>query len=278
MAWRQGKYYVKSYRVGRRVTTQYIGSGPVAALAAHFDQEAQAERAERRALKRQIAELTSDAPALRVFFGYVRDQVRAALEQAGYHQHKRGEWRKRMGRKQQSTAIIGPQPFADWAEATIAAMDCANPPQAVLADYHKLLRLQPLQARQNGDLALIVRREIRNKSFDDPRIVEAVAHQAGELQKVLGAEGATPLEKLLIDQVLLCWEDYHTHELRYTHRLKEGLTLDTMEQYERILRSKQDRYHRAIESLARVRRLLKLPAVQVNIGGQQVNVAGEIKV
>jgi len=130
----------------------------------------QAERAERRALRRQIAELASDAPALHVFLGYVRDQVSTVLEQAGYHQHKRGEWRKRMGRKQQSTAIIGPQPFADWAEATIAAMDCADPPPAVLAEYHKLLRLQPLQARENGDLALIVRREIRNKFCTDLRI------------------------------------------------------------------------------------------------------------
>jgi hypothetical protein len=51
-----------------------------------------------------------------------------------------------------------------------------------------------------------------------------------------------------------------------------------MEQYERILASKEARYLRAIGELARVRRLLNLPAPQVNInlpGGQQVNVQGK---
>jgi hypothetical protein len=48
-----------------------------------------------------------------------------------------------------------------------------------------------------------------------------------------------------------------------------------MERWERVLASKEARYLRAIETLARVRRLLRLPAVQVNIaaeGSQQVNV------
>jgi hypothetical protein len=48
---------------------------------------------------------------------------------------------------------------------------------------------------------------------------------------------------------------------------------------EKLLVSKEARYLRAIEELATVRRLLRLPALQVNIaaaGGQQVNVAGEL--
>jgi hypothetical protein len=58
-----------------------------------------------------------------------------------------------------------------------------------------------------------------------------------------------------------------------------SFSLRDMEQWERVLGSKEARYLRAIEELARVRRLLKLPALQVNIvaaGGQQVNVAGDL--
>jgi hypothetical protein len=52
-----------------------------------------------------------------------------------------------------------------------------------------------------------------------------------------------------------------------------------MERWERILASKEARYLKAVETLARVRRLLRLRAPQLNIalaGGQQVNVAGEL--
>jgi hypothetical protein len=65
----------------------------------------------------------------------------------------------------------------------------------------------------------------------------------------------------------------------YGQHTSESFTLRDMEQWERVLASKEARFFRAIEELARVRRLLKLPALQVNIaaaGGQQVNVAGEL--
>jgi hypothetical protein len=267
-------YYRKRWRHGR-VMSEYVASGDLAMLAYMLDlAERTEQQAQRRALQ-QLDQETASPAALCVFTAYVRDQVRGALEAAGYRQHHRGEWRRqRMGKAKQPTAIIGPQPFDDWATATMAAMNCADPPPAVLADYHRLMRLCPSQARENGDLAQIARREIRTKSFDDPRIAEAVSYQASALLKSLGAEGATPMEKLLIDLIVLDWEDYHTHMLRYNNRVREGLSLDALEQWERILRSKESRYKSAIETLARVRRLLKLPAVQVNIGGQQVNING----
>ncbi len=43
------------------------------------------------------------------------------------------------------------------------------------------------------------------------------------------------------------------------------------------MNSAQTRYLRAVETLARVRRLSRDTPLQVNIGAQQVNVAGEVK-
>jgi hypothetical protein len=51
-----------------------------------------------------------------------------------------------------------------------------------------------------------------------------------------------------------------------------ALTVGTY--WDRRLNSAQQRHLRAIESLARVRRLSNATPLQVNIGGQQVNVAG----
>jgi hypothetical protein len=82
------------------------------------------------------------------------------------------------------------------------------------------------------------------------------------LRTSLGYEAASALERLLVDVILTAWQDYHPFAMVYGQRTGESFTLRDMEQ-----------------ELARVRRLLKLPALQVNIaaaGGQQVNVAGEL--
>ena len=83
---------------------------------------------------------------------------------------------------------------------------------------------------------------------------------------------------LLIDAVVLCYQDYFSFQLVYSQRTSDTFTMRDMEQWERVLSSKEARYLRAVGELARVRRLLNLPAPQVNIampGGQQVNVQGK---
>lgn len=268
MAWIRERYYKRNVRVGKRVVSEYIGAGEIAVLTARLDQLEQAERAEHRALLRQIAEMTADAPELRIFLGYVKSQVHAALESAGYHQHKRGEWRRYMAKAKQPAAIVGPQPFDEWAMATMRAMECDDPPQTARDEYRRLLNLRPKLSVINGDLSLIVRREMRR--YFEAITIETIEHQAAALQKALGADGASPIEKLLIDQVLVTWHDYHAHEIAYVNKYRAGLSIEATEVYERVLASKQKRYLSAIETLARVRRLLKLPSVQVNIGAQQI--------
>jgi len=102
MAWEQrergGLYYTRSRKVHGRVVREYIGTGPLAELAAEADarerrrreEEAEAWREERErmeALEAPIEELCEAAELL----------SEAALYAAGYHRHKRGEWRKRRG-------------------------------------------------------------------------------------------------------------------------------------------------------------------------------------
>ena len=102
MAWEQrergGLYYTRSRKVDGRVVREYIGTGPLAELAAEADacerrrreEEAEAWREERErmeALEAPIEELCEAAELL----------SQAALYAAGYHRHNRGEWRKRRG-------------------------------------------------------------------------------------------------------------------------------------------------------------------------------------
>ena len=95
MGWDKGRYYTRSRKVNGRVLREYVGAGRVAQLAAQMDAldrerrclDALAlrdEKDELNALDADIAELieTTDLVA------------RAALVAAGFHQHKRGEWRR----------------------------------------------------------------------------------------------------------------------------------------------------------------------------------------
>ena len=79
---------------------EYVGSGPLAELAAETDalkrlrreEEAEAWRQERESLEfidRSMEDLHETAEVL----------ARATLLAAGYRQHNRGEWRKKRGRK-----------------------------------------------------------------------------------------------------------------------------------------------------------------------------------
>jgi hypothetical protein len=69
---------------------------------------------------------------------------------------------------------------------------------------------------------------------------------------------------------VLAWLRCVDVERRYSDILGESVTLAVGDFWERRLTMAQRRYLRALETLARVRRLA-LPAVQVNIGAQQVN-------
>jgi hypothetical protein len=97
LVYRNGRpYYYRSERQGGRVVSCYVTSGENALLFAEIDRhdrQVEADNAEidRQEVKeaddleRALDELTERAQAL----------AAVALKAAGYHQHHRGEWRKR---------------------------------------------------------------------------------------------------------------------------------------------------------------------------------------
>ena len=95
MGWERG-YYYRARKVAGRVVREYVGAGRMAELAAQLDaierQERQTKRAARQAEKAELAALVANLKALAERVDLV---ARAALLAAGFHQHKRGEWRKK---------------------------------------------------------------------------------------------------------------------------------------------------------------------------------------
>ena len=95
-----GRYYTRTRRVGNGYRREYIGTGPAADAIAALDAQARAERAIARDQLQALIARDRQADAV----GAALDQAvealaHAALVAAGFHQHARGEWRRRRGSK-----------------------------------------------------------------------------------------------------------------------------------------------------------------------------------
>jgi len=86
----------RSVRRGGRVTTEYQASGEVALLIAAMEQIERDERDfERRRGQEEWKRFDDLERALDDLAEQARALARDALQRVGYHQHKRGEWRRR---------------------------------------------------------------------------------------------------------------------------------------------------------------------------------------
>jgi hypothetical protein len=123
-----------------------------------------------------------------------------------------------------------------------------------------------------GDLARHAQRTLIDK-FSGKNLVfqESLRRKLEILRDELSGASPTPLERLLIEQVVACW--LHLHHLEVVYADKDSMPLALGAYYQRSLTAAQKRYLAAIKTLAAVRRLA-LPVLQLNIARQQVNLAG----
>jgi hypothetical protein len=153
----------------------------------------------------------------------------------------------------------------------IRRVDVAKPTKDDKAALERLLQEQPAVWRAAGDLMEFTASKMINNSRGTYALKRSMSVGWEQIQKDMARPGDGELERLLIQQVALSWM-----KLAYTEYLHESYLTDgntTIKQcdfWERRLSAAQRRYLRATETLARVRRL-QLPAVQINVGAQQVN-------
>jgi hypothetical protein len=89
------------------------------------------------------------------------------------------------------------------------------------------------------------------------------------MEQELGYASATPLEQMLIKHIVLCYVRLTDTEWAYEAPPTNGaLTLAQAQWWERKLAFAQTRYLRAVETLARIRKLGI--NVQINVGAQQI--------
>jgi len=132
--------------------------------------------------------------------------------------------------------------------------------------------------RVAGDLAQRTTLHLIEQASASAAVRESLARGAVELRAGLGFERAPALEKVVIEQVVLCWVRLNLFEQRLAAVLEEGTTAETVHFWEERVANGQRQLLRACESLARIRKLAqRSPDVTARVlsGVTQINIGRE---
>ena len=136
-------------------------------------------------------------------------------------------------------------------------------------EFRNYLSEHPQISEEIGDLSTSVRERTLN-CISNEILIETTRRSLSNMRKEFGYDTTTTLERLLIENILNCWLQYHLVESHYSTFMSGSVSLKQGQYMERRLTASQRRYLRSIETLAKVRKM-KLPAIQINVAGQQIN-------
>lgn len=266
MGWRNGYYYRQYWRAGT-CKSEYVGSGLIARLVAELDQidraklaierlKNQAEIQEQREIDRQVESVCQQVGTI----------TQAVLLATGHRLHK-GQWRKaRM--KELATED------KDLAIAVLNRLQTGDGTPDDEKRFKRALVQVPQLALAWGDLGRLTIEATIKKMTNSFIFKASLEARIEQLKVEYGYGDASALERMLIEQVILCW--LRLHWVEGLMNLNSDLLNQNpaqMEHMEKRLSANQRRFLRACETLARVRRLARrTPEIlQLNIASQQVN-------
>jgi len=163
-----------------------------------------------------------------------------------------------------SPAVADTRQTIDW-EHISALLQAERLTPAQRGELREYLNRTPAIARVLPDLGQRLRTRIIQELTQHDGTAALLLRQANLLAADLAGGSATAMERMLIDVVVIAWLRWQVAELRY----QESAPVSQGAQ-ERSLTAALNRYLRACESLARVRRLLVRSPLQINIAAQQV--------
>ena len=132
-----------------------------------------------------------------------------------------------------------------------------------------------LENRQAADLLGNLSRRIEGQLIEcvarhDPLLREALPLKLQHMRQEIAGPNSTPLEKQLIERVVLCWLTLHEIEHRF-NRIQD-LPPKQAEAWQRRIDQAHRRYLAAVKMLATVRRLA-IPVIfaKLRVSQQQIN-------
>ena len=129
---------------------------------------------------------------------------------------------------------------------------------SVLPLLRDALVADPSIWQEYGDLAAQAQEAwLQLLAGTDYMLAESVRLKLGALRHELGAEGASPLEKLLIERIVACWLQTHYADALYAQARGPQSTASVRQELMKRQESSQRRYLAAIKQLALIRKLFK---------------------
>jgi hypothetical protein len=100
MGWERQRYYTRSKKIAGKVVREYYGKGAEGRLAAALDQKRrERKQAERQALGVERNDWNEACELLDALTAVTELLVTAVLLAEGLHQHDRGAWRRKRGKR-----------------------------------------------------------------------------------------------------------------------------------------------------------------------------------
>jgi len=288
MAWKQhgGRFYEhRSTRRDGQVVSEDSGSGRAPEFGARRRSLAvewrvvtvAAWQAERDALD-AVSRGTDE------FCRLIGTLMRLALEAAGYHQHDRGEWRReRMTRKSMKSQAhrASSRALPTTHGEIVAVLNRASAgDETVMPLVEEFFRRNPegMISACAGDVAAEAERAALKRMAGKNLLKRAaLAEKLAAFRAELSKDTRSPVERLLVERVVLCWLDFHDWEIRHNlaQNNPDGISFQLADYFQRMLDRSHRRYLHALKSLAQVQKIG--PAIQINLAENQVNVAGTSK-
>lgn len=266
MAWEtrgNRDYLYRKKRVNGRVVSEYLGTGYHAKLLEMRDARTAAQRnAEREERRRQDA----IDKEIKRHSGELRKLVNSVLVASGYHQHKR-QWRKK-----RMLIVTTPSDLVDTMKKTRGKKQSSEQ----LTEIEASIAKYPEAAAKLGNLSVHTQASMLKRIFGDTEnlLKLSVLEHTNQVRRNLGYDDVGAIEKAIIDHVVVCWLRLYETESRYESLMREdSVTITRAEHWEKRLEIAQRRYLRAVESFAKVRRLLSAaPLAQFNFNSQVANI------
>jgi hypothetical protein len=108
---------------------------------------------------------------------------------------------------------------------------------------------------------------------------EGIRRRMTTLRDELNGANASPVERLLVERILLCWLQVHHAEQQYAGLLQESHSTQRGDYFQKRIDRAHYRFLAAVRTLAVVRKFLRPPvlvgqATQVNVSEKAVNMVG----
>jgi hypothetical protein len=259
---RDGRYVYQSLRIGGRVTSVYLGSGPAAVeVAAANDailedrRRGQLER--RRAEEEQRALLAGERDRGRG----LRRIVAVVLEAFGYIQYQRNPWRRRAMRQTELARPDATPPGREAIRSLVARVHKGE--QGALPDLAAMARLHPrlVASATCKDLAYAARLMLAARLSGEDRASEVgFTTRIDLVASDLAGEGASPALRLCAQVVAFSWAEYWVLSIVSANNLANTHPMQLKRQD-----AAQRRFLAALRAYSRIASLEGRPAAAGNL-------------